>query len=80
MSSSPAQLCLFTFVQTRELPVLTEISEEEKRIAQLQTGFATRLKSSPYYIVEVTKSTGKQPFLLQETYYKVPSRASSLFG
>ena len=45
-------------LKTRELPVFTEFSAEEKKISQLQTGFATRLRASPYYIVEVTKSTG----------------------
>ncbi|KAJ3518918.1 hypothetical protein NM688_g9375 [Phlebia brevispora] len=39
------------------LPVLTEYTEEEKRIAELQIGFATRLRKSAYYIVEPTKST-----------------------
>ncbi|KIL61051.1 hypothetical protein M378DRAFT_167398 [Amanita muscaria Koide BX008] len=43
----------------RRLPVFTQPSEEEKQVAQLQLGFANRLKSSPYYIVEKTKSTGK---------------------
>ncbi|KAF8636916.1 hypothetical protein AX17_003167 [Amanita inopinata Kibby_2008] len=41
----------------RRLPVYTQPSEDEKCIAQLQIGFATRLKSSPYYVVERTKST-----------------------
>ena len=40
------------------LPLLTEYSDEEKRIAELQLGFATRLRQSPYYIVETTKSAG----------------------
>lgn len=40
------------------LPVLTEYTEEEKRIAELQTGFETRLRKSAYYIVESIKSTG----------------------
>lgn len=43
----------------RRLPVFTQPSEEEKQVAQLQLGFANRLKLSPYYIVEKTKSTGK---------------------
>ncbi|THU80072.1 hypothetical protein K435DRAFT_785605 [Dendrothele bispora CBS 962.96] len=38
-------------------PVLAEYSDKEKRIAQLQIGFATRLRRSAYYIVEQTKST-----------------------
>ncbi|OBZ67846.1 hypothetical protein A0H81_12322, partial [Grifola frondosa] len=39
------------------LPVLTEYTDEEKRICELQTGFATRLHKSAYYVVEHTKST-----------------------
>ncbi|TCD66916.1 hypothetical protein EIP91_000755 [Steccherinum ochraceum] len=39
------------------LPVLTEYSEDERRIAQLQLGFSTRLRQSAYYLVESTKST-----------------------
>ncbi|KAH9947533.1 DNA-directed RNA polymerase III, subunit Rpc31 [Amylocystis lapponica] len=39
------------------LPVLTEYSDEEKRICELQMGFAARLRKSAYYIVESTKST-----------------------
>ncbi|KAH8996345.1 DNA-directed RNA polymerase III, subunit Rpc31 [Lactarius hatsudake] len=38
------------------LPVLTEYSEEEKRICELQLGFATRLRKSAYYVTEVVKS------------------------
>jgi len=41
------------------VPVLTDITSEEKRIAELQIGFATRLRKSPYYIVEKNKSTGE---------------------
>ncbi|KAI0760377.1 DNA-directed RNA polymerase III, subunit Rpc31 [Fomes fomentarius] len=39
------------------LPLLTEYSDEEKRIAELQVGFATRLRKSAYYIIETTKSS-----------------------
>ncbi|KAI0763172.1 DNA-directed RNA polymerase III, subunit Rpc31 [Irpex lacteus] len=39
------------------LPVLAEYNEEEKRMAELQIGFTTRLRQSAYYIVESTKST-----------------------
>ncbi|KAF8879647.1 DNA-directed RNA polymerase III, subunit Rpc31 [Gymnopilus junonius] len=42
---------------SRELPVFTEPSDEEKKIAQLQLGFAARLRKSQYYIVEKTKTT-----------------------
>lgn len=40
------------------LPLLNEYNEDEKRIAELQIGFATRLRKSAYYIVETTKTTG----------------------
>ncbi|KAH9996712.1 DNA-directed RNA polymerase III, subunit Rpc31 [Russula compacta] len=39
------------------LPVLTEYSEEERRLCDLQRGFATRLRKSAYYVTEVTKAT-----------------------
>ncbi|KAF7965613.1 hypothetical protein HWV62_42635 [Athelia sp. TMB] len=38
------------------LPVLAEYSSDEKRICELQMGFATRLRKSAYYVVETTKS------------------------
>lgn len=40
------------------LPVLTSFSDEERRICDLQDGFATRLKQSAYYVVERTKTDG----------------------
>ncbi|PPR06830.1 hypothetical protein CVT26_003856 [Gymnopilus dilepis] len=49
---------------SRELPVFTEPSDDEKKIAQLQLGFATRLRKSQYYIVEKTKTTGLLVFVL----------------
>ncbi|THH19276.1 hypothetical protein EW146_g1852 [Bondarzewia mesenterica] len=39
------------------LPLLTEYSDEEKAICERQIGFATRLKTSAYYVTEPTKST-----------------------
>jgi len=39
--------------------VLTEPSEDEKRICQLQNDFAARLRRSQYYIVEPTKTNGE---------------------
>ncbi|KIK02375.1 hypothetical protein K443DRAFT_677612, partial [Laccaria amethystina LaAM-08-1] len=39
------------------VPVFTEPSDEEKKIAELQLGIAARLRTSQYYIVEKTKST-----------------------
>jgi len=38
------------------LPALTSYTENERRICELQDGFARRLKQSAYYIVEHTKS------------------------
>jgi DNA-directed RNA polymerase III subunit RPC7 len=40
------------------VPVATEPSKEESRIAELQLGFAERLRKSQYYVVEKTKNTG----------------------
>jgi len=40
------------------VPVATDPSKDEKRIAELQLGFATRLRQSQYYVVEKTKTTG----------------------
>ncbi|KAF9568722.1 hypothetical protein CPC08DRAFT_654331 [Agrocybe pediades] len=45
------------FYPPREIPVFTEPSNDEKEIAQLQLGFASRLRKSQYYIVESTKTT-----------------------
>ena len=45
-------------VQAMHVPVMTEFTEEEIRMADYQLGFATRLRKSPYYIVQTTKSTG----------------------
>lgn len=42
------------------VPVFTEPSDEEKKIAELQLGIAARLRTSQYYIVEKTKSTGNK--------------------
>ncbi|KAH8108805.1 DNA-directed RNA polymerase III, subunit Rpc31 [Phellopilus nigrolimitatus] len=38
------------------LPVLTSSTEEERKICALQAGFTERLRTSKYYVVEVTKS------------------------
>ncbi|KAJ7631926.1 DNA-directed RNA polymerase III, subunit Rpc31 [Mycena polygramma] len=38
-------------------PVLSELTEDEKKIAAYQIGFAQRLRKSAYYVVEATKST-----------------------
>ena len=41
------------------VPIPSEITDEERRIAEIQIGFATRLQQSPYYIVEKSKTTGE---------------------
>jgi hypothetical protein len=41
------------------IPILTELSTDEKRIAELQIGFATRLRKSAYFVVEKSKSNGE---------------------
>ncbi|KAJ7869144.1 DNA-directed RNA polymerase III, subunit Rpc31 [Mycena olivaceomarginata] len=38
-------------------PILTEFTEDEKKIAAYQIGFAKRMRKSQYYVVEATKST-----------------------
>ena len=50
------------------LPVLTEYSADEKRIAELQSGFISRLRKSAYYIVEQTKSTGTDALKIDEAH------------
>lgn len=44
------------------LPVLSDFSAEEKKISELQTGFITRLRRSPYYVVETVKLNGQVVF------------------
>jgi len=39
------------------VPVLSEFTSEETRIAELQMGFASRLRKSQYYVVERSKSS-----------------------
>ena len=67
-------------VQARELPVLTEPSEDEKRICQLQNGFVTRLRRSQYYIVEPTKTNGRRLLSLKATRKLMAFRAGTIFG
>ncbi|KAI9509312.1 DNA-directed RNA polymerase III, subunit Rpc31 [Russula earlei] len=44
------------------LPALTEYSDEEKRICDLQCGFATRMHKSAYHVTQVEKSTELQRY------------------
>jgi hypothetical protein len=62
------------------LPQLTAPSEEERRICELQEGFATRLRTSQYYLVETTKSDGTHiyPLLIARTYHNC--RTTKIFG
>jgi DNA-directed RNA polymerase III subunit RPC7 len=41
------------------LPVLLDYSSKEKKICELQTGFAARLRKSAYYVVETIKAKGQ---------------------
>lgn len=52
------------------MPVLSEITEDERRTWRYQDEVATRLRKSAYYIIEETKSKGIYPvfFLLPLTF------------
>ncbi|KAJ3500147.1 hypothetical protein NLJ89_g9921 [Agrocybe chaxingu] len=41
----------------RELPIFTEPTHEEKRIAELQLAYAARMRKSEYYVTEKPKTT-----------------------
>ncbi|KAH9478389.1 hypothetical protein JR316_0008843 [Psilocybe cubensis] len=41
----------------RDVPIFTESTKDEKEIARLQLGFASRLRKSQYYVVERTKTS-----------------------
>ncbi|KAJ7437695.1 hypothetical protein FB451DRAFT_171583 [Mycena latifolia] len=43
--------------QSHDPPVLTELTEDETRIAAYQIGFAQRMRKSADYVVETAKST-----------------------
>ncbi|EIN08616.1 hypothetical protein PUNSTDRAFT_114057 [Punctularia strigosozonata HHB-11173 SS5] len=53
MSKEPSAL----YPPMDPLPSLTEYTETEKRICELQLGFAARMRKSAYWVVEQTKST-----------------------
>ncbi|KAI0262526.1 DNA-directed RNA polymerase III, subunit Rpc31 [Gloeopeniophorella convolvens] len=53
------------------LPVLTEYSEEEKRVCELQLGFATRMRKSAYYVTEVTKTSELERYA--DKYRPIPA-------
>jgi hypothetical protein len=64
----------------RELPVLTEPSEDEKRICQLQNGFVTRLRRSQYYIIEPTKTNGERSLPPKAPRKLMVFRTGTTFG
>ncbi|PPQ81708.1 hypothetical protein CVT25_013438 [Psilocybe cyanescens] len=51
----------------RDIPIFTESTNDEKQIAQLQLGFASRLRKSQYYVVEKAKTSGKPSAISQPT-------------
>ncbi|KAN0084290.1 DNA-directed RNA polymerase III, subunit Rpc31 [Tylopilus felleus] len=53
------------------LPVLSDFSAEEKKISELQTGFITRLRKSPYYVVETVKSNELERY--SDKYRQTPA-------
>ena len=60
--------------------MLTEPSEDEKRICELQNGFAARLRCSQYYIVEPTKTSGENFVSPKITRHLTTSRAGAILG
>ncbi|KAI6029582.1 hypothetical protein PISMIDRAFT_9269 [Pisolithus microcarpus 441] len=58
------------------LPVLLDYSDEEKRICELQNGFATRLRKSAYYVVETVKSNELERF--SDKYRQSPASQPTL--
>ena len=61
------------------VPIPSEITNEEKRIAEIQIGFATRLRKSPYYIVEKTKTTGESNYCGVCIVFSCTSRIAAIF-
>lgn len=69
------------------LPVLTEYTEEERQISELQLGFAARLRRSQYYVVEPSRSTGESQNQLHSLMWFIENldlilkdRAPQVFG
>ena len=60
--------------------MLTEPSEDEKRICQLQNGFATRLRRSQYYIVEPTKTNGEDFMSPKFIKHLIAFRVGAILG
>ncbi|KAG6337001.1 hypothetical protein ID866_2102 [Astraeus odoratus] len=58
------------------LPVLLDYSEEEKRICEIQNGFAARLRKSAYYIVEPVKSNELERY--SDKYRQSPASQPTL--
>ena len=60
--------------------MLTEPSEDEKRICQLQNAFTTRLRRSQYYIVEPTKTNGEDYVPPEIIKHLMAFRAGAILG
>ncbi|KAF9233357.1 DNA-directed RNA polymerase III, subunit Rpc31 [Melanogaster broomeanus] len=58
------------------LPVLSDYSSEEKKICELQTGFAARLGRSAYYVVETIKSSDLERY--SDKYRQFPASQPTL--
>ncbi|KAF8549601.1 hypothetical protein OG21DRAFT_1488395 [Imleria badia] len=58
------------------LPVLSDFSTEEKKTCELQTGFITRLRKSPYYVVETVKSNELERY--SDKYRQTPASLPAL--
>lgn len=61
------------------LPVLSDFPAEEKKISELQTGFITRLRKSPYYVVETVKTHGQVVFTCAHLTLIYSYRARAIF-
>ncbi|KAF8842956.1 hypothetical protein BDN67DRAFT_898217 [Paxillus ammoniavirescens] len=58
------------------LPVLLDYSSEEKKICELQTGFAARLRRSAYYVVETIKAKDLERY--SDKYRQSPASQPTL--
>ncbi|KIJ61519.1 hypothetical protein HYDPIDRAFT_176924 [Hydnomerulius pinastri MD-312] len=58
------------------IPVLSDYSSEEKKICELQTGFAVRLRKSAYYVVETVKSVDIERY--SDKYRQTPASQPAL--
>ncbi|KAG8772094.1 hypothetical protein FRC15_002983 [Serendipita sp. 397] len=56
-----------------DLPVLANVSDKERQICKYQMGFVERLKKSPYYLVDTTKTNSINQVPRYSDRYKVVS-------